>query len=253
MTIEVPKPFHRQALRALWQEAFGDTDEFLDVFEKTAFSPDRCRCIADGDEILAALYWFDCTLQGKPLAYLYAVATAKAHRGRGLCRLLMENTHAHLASLGYKAALLVPGEPHLFALYQKLGYRICSHVDEFDCTASEETIELGSLCVEEYATIRRGFLPQNSVLQEKENLAFLAPIASFYAGDGFVLAAEHKGDSLRGLELLGDTEKAPAILAALGCTTGTFRSPGHQKPFAMCYPLGENALPTLLYFGLAFD
>lgn len=253
MIIDAPKPAHRYALRALWQEAFGDSDEFLDAFEVTAFSPDRCRCISEGEEILAALYWFDVSLDDRRLAYLYAVATAKAHRGRGLCRLLMENTHAHLAALGYKAALLVPGEPHLFALYQKLGYRICSHVDEFDCTASDSKTAIREIGAEEYATLRHSLLPINGVLQEKENLAFLAAIASFYAGDGFVLAAEHKGDSLRGLELLGDTEKAPAILAALGCTTGTFRSPGHQKPFAMCYPLGENALPTLLYFGLAFD
>ena len=30
-------------LRELWKKAFGDTDEFLDLFFSTAYSPDRCR------------------------------------------------------------------------------------------------------------------------------------------------------------------------------------------------------------------
>jgi predicted N-acetyltransferase YhbS len=253
MIIDAPTAAHREALRALWQEAFGDTDEFLDSFENAAFSPDRCRCISEGDEILAALYWFDCSLHGHRLAYLYAVATSEKHRGHGLCRTLMENTHAHLAALGYAAALLVPGEPSLFDFYEKLGYRICTHVDERSCTASNTGTDVREIGAEEYAALRRDLLPPNSVLQEKENLAFLAETASFYAGDRFLLAAERKGELLRGLEILGDTERAPSILVALGCKEGTFRTPGNQKPFAMCYPLGKDTLPSPLYFGLAFD
>lgn len=253
MIIDAPKPSHRMALRALWQEAFGDTDAFLDAFEKTAFSPERCRCIWEGDEILAALYWFDVTWGGKRLAYLYAVATARAHRGKGLCRTLMENTHAHLAAKGYTGVLLVPGEPHLFAFYEKLGYRACSHIGELSCRASAEKTPLRPIGAEEYAALRHELLPQNGVLQEKENVSFLQTMASFYAGADFVLAAQREGDTLRGVELLGDTTKAPAILASLGCAEGKFRIPSGDKPFAMYYPLRKAALPSPIYFGLAFD
>lgn len=253
MIIDAPKPGHRIALRTLWKEAFGDSDKFLDTFEKTAFSPDRCRCISEGDEILAALYWFDCSLHGHRLAYLYAVATAKTHRGKGLCRTLMENTHAHLKTLGYVGVLLVPGESHLFGFYEKLGYRTCSNIGELSCTASAEKTDLRLLSTEEYAALRRKYLPENGVLQDRENIAFLATMATFYAGDDFLLAAECEENSLRGIELLGNTSKAPAILASLDCTDGIFRVPSGNKSFAMYYPLSEATLPAPIHFGLAFD
>ena len=252
MTIDAPTAKHREALRALWQEAFGDTDAFLDSFEKSAFSPDRCRCITEGNKVLAALYWFDCELKGKRIAYLYAIATAKSHRGCGLCRALMENTHAHLSARGYVGTLLVPSEPSLFAFYEKLGYRPHGFIGELACRTSSETIELRKIDTEEYAALRRKLLPENGVLQENENLAFLATMADLYAGDDFLLAARREETSLHGLELLGNTEKAPAILATLGCTVGNFRIQNGETPFAMYHPLAPKA-PIPTYLGLAFD
>lgn len=253
MIIDAPKPSHRPALRALWKEAFGDTDEFLDTFEKTAFSPDRCRCISEGNEILATLYWFDCSLHSKRIAYLYAVATARAHRGKGLCRQLMENTHAHLAAHGYAAALLVPGEKKLFSFYEKLGYRVCSHIGELSCRASDIPTALRQIDIKEYAERRRSLLPPNGILQENKNLTFLQAQASLYAGEDFLLAARREGESLYGVEWLGDTKKIPTVLRTLGYAKGRFRISKVDTPFAMYYPL-ENKAPTPpFYFGLAFD
>ena len=75
MTITEPQPCRMPGLRALWKAAFGDSDDFLDMFYTTAYAPHRCRCMVDGDRVAAALYWFDCTCEGQKLAYLYAVAT----------------------------------------------------------------------------------------------------------------------------------------------------------------------------------
>ena len=83
------------ALRQLWQEAFGDDDAFLELFYTFGFAPDRCRCVTVDGKVAAALYWFDCQYQGRPLAYLYGVATRKAFRGKGLCRAVAETTHQH--------------------------------------------------------------------------------------------------------------------------------------------------------------
>ena len=108
MKIDHPAPHHRMQQRRLWQEAFGDTDDFLDSFFRTAYSPDRCRCILDGDRIAAILYWMDCSLENERLAYIYAVVTCPEYRGKGLCRQLMEDTHGLLAARGYAGAILVP-------------------------------------------------------------------------------------------------------------------------------------------------
>ena len=74
MTIDAPRQSQIPELRRLWQEAFGDTEEFLDAFGRTAFHAGRCRVAVTDGIVAAALYWFDCLHMGKPVAYLYAVA-----------------------------------------------------------------------------------------------------------------------------------------------------------------------------------
>lgn len=241
MKIDYPAEGQTPGLRSLWKEAFGDDDDFLDIFWDTAFSPDRCRCITLDDQVAAALYWFDCRFEGRPIAYIYAVATAKAHRGRGLCRQLMDDTRSLLAELGYSGSILVP-DAHLFGMYESLGYRVCSSVRKFSCKAGEP-VALRKIDAAEYAQLRREFLPDGGVVQENENLQLLGALTKLYAGDGFLYAAD--------AELLGNADAAPGILAALGRDSGSFRCPGEETPFAMYLPLDGKDAPG--YFGLAFD
>ena len=249
MRIDHPVPTQIPALRRLWQEAFGDTDAFLGGFFDRVFSPDRCRCIFAGKEAAAALYWLDCDYNREKLAYLYAVATAEASRNQGLCRALMEDTHALLQARGYAGAVLVPGEAGLFAMYEKMGYVALSCMDTLT-VCSDAPIALKAITPEEYAAARKMFLPSGGVIQEKENLALLTLCANLYAGEGFLLAARVEDDTVIGLELLGDHTKAAEIPAALGASKGQFRIPG-TKPFAMYHPLSDAPKPA--YFGLAFD
>ncbi len=242
MKIDYPLESQIEGLRQLWKEAFGDTDAFLDIFWDTAFSPDRCRCVTVDGQVAAALYWFDCRFEGRPMAYVYAVATGKAFRKRGLCRSLMDDTRALLLALGYSGILLVP-EMHLIGMYESMGYHVCSFVREFTCRRSDYPITLQEIDAAQYARLRRQFLPDGSVLQENENLQFLAAITRLYTGDGFLYAED--------AELLGNADAAPGILAALGKDSGRFRCPGGDIPFAMYLPLDGNAAPS--YFGLAFD
>lgn len=253
----IPKPPRNNqlpALRALWQEAFGDTEEFLNDFYGTAFNFDRSRLITLPDgSIACALYWFDCLYRDRRVAYLYAVATAKAHRGQGYCHRLMSDTHHHLAALGYEGAILVPGSKQLFTFYESMGYQTFCQLREFRCTAAPDAIPVRAIDKTEYAGLRREFLPQGSVLQEQENLDFLQTQADFYTGPGFLLTACKSETALLGVELLGDATLAPAIVAALGYSEGRFRTPGTGMPFAMYRPLKGSTLPAPEYFGLAFD
>ena len=253
MNIDKPNPSDIPALRGLWQDAFGDSDSFLDSFFTTAFDVNRARCVKLDGKIVAVLYWFDCSCNGARLAYVYAVTTAQAYRGRGVCSALMDGVHRHLASIGYAGVVLVPCSKELFRFYEKFGYSTCSCVSEFRCFASDEKAEIREVGADEYATLRRLFLPKNGVVQERENITFLQTYAKFYAGDGFVLVASKGKDVLHGAELLGDTTKAPSIVRALGCTEGRFRTVGKEKPFAMYRNLGDKQCNSPTYFGLAFD
>ena len=253
MIIDEPRQDQCPALRALWREAFGDTEDFLDTFARTAYSPRRCRCVTLGEEVIGALYWFDCLYEGHPIAYLYAIATARAHRGHGVCRSLLEDTHRHLSRQGYEGAILVPGSNELFSLYERLGYRVCGHIREFRCAPSVGSMELRPVSAEEYALLRRRFLPADGVLQEGENLRFLQTMAELYAGKDCLLAARGEGDTLYGLELLGKEADAPHVVHALGYAKGFSRAPGKDRPFVMYHPLSDSSLPPPAYFGLAFD
>lgn len=281
--IQEPENKHIQKLRALWKEAFGDTDEFLNMFFNTGFDVSRSRYVLIEDEVAAALYWFDCELQKESdlkkqkIAYIYAVATAKAYRGQGLCHQLMEDTHKHLKEQGYDGVILVPGSKALFAFYEQMGYQTFGKIEEFSCEASAEAIDIKEIQNEEYSSLRRAFLPENGVVQEGANIDFLATYAKFYKGEEFLLAACEEGKRLRGVELLtkkssvdlclGKKDIAGRIVNTLGYEKGVFRTPSGamlsgqdncnentpiEKDFAMFYALHEGVkMPE--YFGLAFD
>lgn len=255
MTIDQPTAAQEPQLRKLWQEAFGDTEAYLDLFFGTAFHPSRCRCVLEADRIVAALYWLDGSCRGQKVAYLYAVATAEAYRGRGIASRLLKDTHSHLAALGYSGAVLVPGEAPLFAFYEKLGYRVCSRITEFVCAGMADEVQLRRIDKADFAKQRRellSLLEPGAVIQEGESLALLAAQCSFYAGQNFLLAAKAEGDTMVGVELLGDPRHAPAIVQTLGYRDGRFRTRGNDRDFAMFLPLAPGAeAPT--YFGLAFD
>lgn len=251
MTIDIPVSSQIPALRRLWKQAFGDTDAFLDAFFSTAFSPERCRCVTVEGKLAAALYWFDCTYPYGKLAYIYAVATEEACRGQGLCRALMADTHTLLASAGYAGAVLVPGSEGLFRFYSSMGYQTAGYVHPFDAVRADPPTAITQIGAQEYAALRRQYLPADGIRQEGENLSFLQTQAQLYKGDDFLLAAVMDGPRLWGMELLGNAQAAGGILTALGADAGHFRTPGGRTPFAMFLPFG--AFPPPAYFGLAFD
>lgn len=239
-------------LRQLWQQAFGDTENTLDAFYATGFSPDRCNYLLEDNRPVSVLYWFDCTLQGHKLAYIYAVATAESHRGQGLAHRLMADTHTLLKTRGYAGAILVPGNAGLFSLYRHMGYRTVSSVTEFSSPWGQAPAPLREIDAARYAQLRKTYLPANGVVQEGATLEFLSTQVAFYEGTDFLLAACADGDTLLVQELLGNTNAAPGILRALGTPQGRFRTPGTGRDFAMFLPLRKDC-PVPAYFGLALD
>lgn len=251
MRIEHPTPAEIPGLRLLWKEAFADTPAFLDGFFARGFGSERCLYAGDGGTVAAALYWFPCSCEGRRFAYLYAVATKKSHRRRGLARRLVEEAAAELKDQGYSGILLVPGEPALFDMYRKLGFGDTLCVDTFTAEAGGTPVSLRKVSEEEYARLRRAALPSGGVVQEGENLAFLSTFAGLYAGDGWLLAGAMEEDTFTGMEFLGKPSAVPGILTALGAKRGTFRTPGEGRPFAQYRSLDGSHPPS--YFGLAFD
>ena len=251
MVIDYPTAGQEPQLRALWQLVFGDSEEFIAGFFASAYSPRRCRCAAENGNVAAALYWFDAEFRGQKFAYLYAVATHPDFRNRGLCRALMADTVQCLTERGYDGALLMPQDVGLREMYARMGFRDCCTVSEFACNAGE-AVDVHPVSEVEYARLRREYLPPEGVIQEGANLSYLSSYAAFYAGADFLLAAAPDGDSLTGMELLGNAAAAPGILGTLGFSHGRFRTPGTALPGAMFRPL-RAGVSAPGYLGLIFD
>lgn len=241
------RPEDRPALTALWQEGFGDPVSFIDLFLESGFAPERSRVAEEDGELCAMLYWFDCELGEERYAYIYAVATAGMHQGRGIASRLMEDVHRHLAQSGYDGAILSPGSASLFRFYGRMGYETVGHISEQEYSAGAP-LAVRPLESEEYGRLRRQFLPPNGVRQEGENLSYLSRFAAFYAGEGFVAAVT--GSSVA--EFLGDPAKIPGFLGALGLKTARVRRPGMGRPLVMGLHFRKPEFPAL-YFGFPFD
>ena len=234
-------------LRALWQEAFGDSDDYLDLFFSTAYSEKRSMAAFSDNELAGALYWFDCELGGKKVAYIYAVATAKRHRGKGVCAALMDYTNGYLINNGYSLAILVPSKASLFGFYQKIGYKTCGYIKEIKVKGCAEKSAINEISCEEYSALRKDFLPENAVILNQENTEFLKAQYRFFKGEDFIYC-ESKLDSSFLPEFLGNTEKIPQK------NKTTFaRTVGNGKPFLMGISLEESPLRDNIYFPFAFD
>lgn len=243
MTIDLrpPRPGEESALRALFTEAFGD-EVFTDLFFRTGYSPDRCLTAFDGG-LLAALHWFDCSLEGRKAAYVYGIAAFRRCRGQGIGSALIRFAVDHLKARGYDIITLVPAEESLFPYYERFGFRTVSTIRE-SLVPAGDPLPIRKLSVSEYAAARRRLLPTNSLLQEGAVLDLLAGYADFYATPNAIAAvSDHMV-----WELLGEAGDAPGLIAALGIPAATVRTPGSGRPFAMA--IGTD---VPIYLGLALD
>ena len=116
------------AARALWKQAFGDSDAFIDTYFKNKVLPGQSLGLFDGG-LVSVLHMlpFIIRVQGRdmPTAYIAGAATDTAHRGRG-----------HMKTLLYKALKLMKARgilmTHLYpfrhSFYEKFGWATYSYV-----------------------------------------------------------------------------------------------------------------------------
>lgn len=249
MIIDNPGPAHIPALKALWKQAFGDSDEFLSLFFEKVFSCQRCRCVFSDAEPVAAVYLFDAQWQEKKLCYLYALAVAENRRGQGLSRLLLADTHSKLQLAGYAGAVLEPANDWLKDYYEKLGYRLFGARAEQTFYAAEPALCIRQLGQLGYEQAKHALLPPDAVTQNGEMTVYLAETATLYGGDGFVAAVSREGAFVP--EFVGDVGKIPGFLKAAGLNSATVRLPGDKKHAMYLDFSGSSKLPG--YFGLTMD
>ena len=219
MIIKHPKKENIPALTHLWADSFGDPESFIAKFFRTGYAPERSLLAEENGQLLAALYWFDCLWEGKKVAYLYAIATDSAFRGKGICTALMQHAHQHLQTCGYAGALLVPADEALERFYSKMGYRQLplSQVPQLQTPTASEKITPA-----EYLHLREQFLPKGGVQHTAAAMEYLSTFACFYRNDAGISCGDptypleylpgYPGDPAMYLPLNGDPE-LPAYFA----------------------------------------
>lgn len=206
MIINHPETKNIPGLTALWMQAFGDTEAFIEKFFSSGYSSHRCMVALEETTVVAALYWFDCIWEEKKIAYLYAIATDENHRGKGICNALMKHTHKHLQEQGYAGALLMPAEESLESFYGKMGYgRITPPA--FSDTPQHKTALWEAITPEEYLTLRQQYLPKGGVQHTLPALRYLSHFAKFYRFPGGICC----GDPALPMEYLPGYPGDPAM------------------------------------------
>ena len=170
---------------SLWQEAFGDSPEAVSYFFKSF--PDCISYVAeDGGEVVAMVHALPQTLSpDTPAAYVYAVATRRSHRGKGLCRALMAFAEADLHASGFACAVLTPGELGLFDYYETLGY-------ETAFTRRRVKFSGGTpISLSEYLLRRERLLDKPHMVYDRATLSYAADVygLTFYKTDTGIAAA----------------------------------------------------------------
>ena len=174
-------------IAALWQQAFGDSRESVQRFFES-FPNCRSFVAEEAGRIVSMVHALPPILSpNTPAAYLYAVATAKTHRGKGLCRRLMDFAERELKE-EFVLCVLTPGEPSLFRFYETLGYETSFYRSRNPFPGGEE------ISLEEYAALREGLLTQSHIVYDEATLRYAQSIYGlvFYKTvTGIAAAGEH--------------------------------------------------------------
>ena len=253
MIIDAPSVSAIPSLMALWKEAFGDDDGFINTFFSLGFSPTRALCAYEKEMLAGALYWFDMNCNGKKIAYIYGVATANSFRGRGIGTAMMKAAEETLRASGYEGIALVPAEKKVFQFYEKLGYKTFAYVDEKRFTASSKKTSVRKADATEYFEERKKYLKEGYLTLSEESFDFLEALVDFYVGKDFVLSLRKGEKDFFAVEFFGNFNEIPNLINSLEYSKGLVRTEGNDNAFAMYLPLQDLQTPLFSDLGFAFD
>lgn len=177
MTPRPSREGDEHALKALWKEVFGDTDEYIDTFFREIYRPGMASVIEQDGEIAAAAY----AVPFGEYRYIYAVATKPEYRGRGYGRAVT------LAASGGEPAYLCPANATLRCWYAlSMRARTVSYRSDVPLPES-----LREITAEEYNNRREAWLDGIPHAQYSDGILNLFSVAgAFYRGEqGDIYAA----------------------------------------------------------------
>ena len=108
----------RDQILPLWSHVFGDSKEDIDFFLDNCKHKSCLGYFSDG-VLVSMLFLVECSYCNQNGAYLYAVCTDKAYRGRGCVSRLIEKAK----NTDHVFLWLIPANDSLFDFYARFGFQ----------------------------------------------------------------------------------------------------------------------------------
>lgn len=180
----------KEDIIALWQEAFGDGREYIELFLSEC--PDIvCLGNTEGGKLASMLFLLNGNIGGQyRCKYLYAACTLKNFRGRGLMGELIEYAKKYCTEAGVDFIFLVPAEDGLYSYYEKFGFE-----PKFKKSVYSFSSNGGEFLLEEIDDIKLIAQKRNELLGEYDCFCFdiattQYAVKEFLHGGGKVYFAE---------------------------------------------------------------
>lgn len=254
------------AMKAVWKESFGDSDEFLDGF--FALLPDNGTAVlASSDEgVLGVAYVLTCqALKGKGIiepvvGYIYAVAVKSSHRCRGLGSALTEAAIKAAKRREAKIITTLPASPELYSFYERFGLRTALRRKKYSVPACDIERRM-KLTATEYMMYRRFLLPQKPYLYTSESGTQLEKLlcecygGGLYATDSGIAAGYFHSDICRIHEIIcRDEGRLPDIAASLAFELGASAAEYWLlSPEGEPFIVADSPLPEDCIWSFCFD
>lgn len=140
MELRLATEADRKELYFLWNEAFGDGNDTIDLFFDTALKFENVPVIADEGKILSVLYLIETEIVNSTSShsayYIYAAATRKSHRQKGLMAELLEYSARLAGERNIDYLFLCPETEKLYNYYEKQGFKTAfyksAEVEKYD-------------------------------------------------------------------------------------------------------------------------
>lgn len=108
--------------RILWQDIFGDSNEYIEHFIDRYYCNSNMLSIESNGNLLSMLHIIPFSYHHFKVGYIFAVATHPEARCRGYATRLINEAIAVAKERGYDALSLIPASAALYDYYTRFGF-----------------------------------------------------------------------------------------------------------------------------------
>ena len=213
----------------IWSRSFGDPPEFIAALLQEADLLTRALCAETEGRVKSAIFAFEgLSLGGRSAAYLYALCTDPAARGRGMGRAVISAMVQHCFDRGSEVVFFSPANDDLAAWYERiLGTKPMASYADTPQPLTDSDAVCTPLSAAEYLALRQ------STIGVTEQLLCAQSVLHRFFGGGFfrveldgvtaLACSEPRENSLLVRELLCPELLRSAVCSALARRFGRSR------------------------------